>query len=251
MAVAQITLYRNATSTDTTLNNSYYSNQNFPSATDLSWSVDSKVITEWNTARDGNGSGYSVGSSITFALNDNHGVTTYYAIWGTIDVTITYQGSPIATMSGTGIKTLQTSQTFCEDDIIVSYTKPSAPAPTLQAKTNIAPSTSSQTITPDSGYDGLSSVQINAMPSGSARTPTSSIYASTSYYIDEWGTLMISASGSQQITPTVTAGYVSSGTAGTVTAYSNDTFDLTSDGYAFDGTVDDYEEEEEEGGGGA
>lgn len=37
--------------------------------------------------------------------------------------------------------------------------------PNLQAKTNISPSTSSQTITADSGYDGLSSVQINAMPS--------------------------------------------------------------------------------------
>ncbi len=35
-----------------------------------------------------------------------------------------------------------------------------------QAKTNVDPSTSSQTITPDSGYDALSSVQINAMPSG-------------------------------------------------------------------------------------
>lgn len=36
--------------------------------------------------------------------------------------------------------------------------------PALQAKTNISPTTSSQTITADSGYDGLSSVQINAMP---------------------------------------------------------------------------------------
>lgn len=43
---------------------------------------------------------------------------------------------------------------------------------TYQAKTNINPTTSSQTITPDSGYDALSSVQINAMPSGTAGTPT-------------------------------------------------------------------------------
>ena len=40
-------------------------------------------------------------------------------------------------------------------------------SPNLQAKTGISPTTSSQTITADSGYDGLSSVQINAMPSGS------------------------------------------------------------------------------------
>lgn len=39
--------------------------------------------------------------------------------------------------------------------------------PNLQAKTNINPSTSSQTVTADQSYDGLSSVQINAMPSGS------------------------------------------------------------------------------------
>lgn len=40
-----------------------------------------------------------------------------------------------------------------------------APTYSSQAKTNIDPSTSSQTITPDTGYDGLSSVQINAIPS--------------------------------------------------------------------------------------
>ena len=55
----------------------------------------------------------------------------------------------------------------------VTVSVPSS-APTLQAKTNISPTTSSQTITPDSGYDGLSSVQINAMPTGTAGTPTAS-----------------------------------------------------------------------------
>ena len=35
----------------------------------------------------------------------------------------------------------------------------------LQAKSNITPTTSSQTIVPDAGYDAMTSVQINAIPS--------------------------------------------------------------------------------------
>lgn len=52
-------------------------------------------------------------------------------------------------------------------------------APNLQAKTNIAPTTSSQTITADSGYDGLSSVQINAMPSMTLPTAASGTSSGT------------------------------------------------------------------------
>ena len=49
-------------------------------------------------------------------------------------------------------------------------------SPNLQAKTNISPTTSSQTITADEGYDGLSSVQINALDGQAAQT----IHPSTS-----------------------------------------------------------------------
>lgn len=161
MAVAQVLLYRNATSSDATYSNSYNSKQNFPSATDLNWSVDDKVLIEWNTARDGSGSGYSVGSSINAAVNDNQGATIYYAIWGTVDVIITYQGAQIATMSDTGTKTLLTSETFCEDNIVISYT---APTPSLQSKSaSYTPSETAQsgTITPDPGYDGLDEVSVS------------------------------------------------------------------------------------------
>lgn len=136
-----------------------------------------------------------------------------------------------------------------------------ATAVTLQSKSNISPTTSSQTIQPDSGFTGLSSVQINAMPtmtlptsaSGSATSGYSSkatISRSTSdQYINiptgynssgvyykvnavangsatapasisgssasvSTGTNTITLSKTVSVTPSVAAGYVSSGTAG-------------------------------------
>lgn len=100
---------------------------------------------------------------------------------------------------------------------------------TYQAKTNISPTTSSQTITPDSGYDALSSVQINAMPSGTAGTPTATK-----------GTV---SNHSVSVTPSVTntTGYITGGTksgtavtvsaselvSGSETKTANGTYDVT------------------------
>lgn len=142
------------------------------------------------------------------------------------DVEISYKGNEIATMSATGVKTLLTGDTFCEDDIVVSYTKPSAPAPSLQSKT-VSPSTSQQTVSPDSGYDGLSSVTVNAMPSGSASTPATSITANPTISVSASGLITASVSGSKSVTPSVSAGYVSSGTSGTVSVSGSNTQQLT------------------------
>lgn len=40
------------------------------------------------------------------------------------DVTISYKGSNIATMSASGTKTLETAGTYCEDDIEITYVSP-------------------------------------------------------------------------------------------------------------------------------
>lgn len=143
------------------------------------------------------------------------------------DVTISYKGSEIASMSATGTKTLLTEAKYCEDDITVAYTKPSAPSPTYQAKTNITPTTSSQTITADVGYDALSSVQINAMPSGSASTPATTITANPTITVSSGGLITATASASKSVTPTVSAGYVAAGTAGTVSVSGSNTKQLT------------------------
>lgn len=86
---------------------------------------------------------------------------------------------------------------------ITGTLSPGGGSPNLQAKTNISPTESSQTITADSGYDGLSSVQINAI---------SSTYVGTG--ITRRSSTDLTASGA---TVTVPAGYYSAQATKSVT----------------------------------
>lgn len=252
---------------------------------------------EWNSSRDGSGTTIPVGET---SFTDN-----LYAIWreeAADNVTISYKGSTIATMSASGVKTLLTGDSFCEDDIVVSYT---APTPSLQTKSVTYNPTSSQqtaTITADAAYDGLEEVDVTvnavapgsagtptatkgavsgnaisvtpsvtnvtgyitgstitgtavsvsaselvsgtksitssgttdvtnyanaSVAAGSATTPTTSITANPSISVSSGGLITATASASQSITPTVSAGYVSSGTAGTVSVSGSNTSQMT------------------------
>lgn len=136
---------------------------------------------------------------------------------------------------------------------------------TLQSKT-VSPSQSKQIIIADSGYDGLSSVQVNAISSiyvgsdisrrsssdltvngatitvpngyystqvsgtiasGSATTPATTITANPSISVSSSGLITATTSTYQNVIPTVSAGYVSSGTAGKITVSGSKTQQLT------------------------
>ena len=130
-----------------------------------------KAFKEWNAARDGTGTSYQAGE----IADTNESV---YAIWESVDISISYAGSQIATMSSSGTKTLLTSGKYCTDNIIIDYTKAgitvvetldshggtivsiSGDPVMLQTKT-IMPTASTQIVSPDSGYNGFASVIVN------------------------------------------------------------------------------------------
>ena len=170
----------------------------------------------------------------------------------------------IAQISGGGGGVVVTETQDSHGGTIVEIT---AETVSLQSKSNISPSESSQTIQPDNGYTGLSSVQINAIPSnyvgtgvtqrtssdlstlgatvtapsgyyasaasasisnGSATTPATTVTANPSISVNSTtGVITATASATKSVTPTVSAGYVSSGTAGTITVSGSNTSNLT------------------------
>ena len=97
--------------------------------------------------------------------------------------------------------------------------------PNLQSKT-VSPSTVSISVTPDSGYGGLNLVTVNAMPAGTAFTPATTITVTPVISVNSSGVITATVSAVSSVTPTVSAGYVTSGTTGNVGVSGSNTSQL-------------------------
>lgn len=92
----------------------------------------------------------------------------------------------------------------------------------IVTKTQADLSASGDTVTAPAGYYASSASK--SVASGSAATPATTITATPTISVNSsTGVITASVSASQSVTPTVSAGYVSTGTAGTITASGSDT----------------------------
>lgn len=95
----------------------------------------------------------------------------------------------------------------------------------IATKTSSNLTASGATVTAPAGY--YASAASKAVASGTAKTPATTITTTPTISVSSSGLITASVSATQSVTPTVSAGYVSSGTAGTITVSGSDTEQLT------------------------
>lgn len=106
-----------------------------------------------------------------------------------------------------------------------AYVKGSKVTGNIATKTSSNLTASGATVTVPAGY--YASQATKSVSTGSAKTPATTVTKTPTISVNSSGLITASVSGTQSVTPTVTAGYVSSGTAGTIIVSGSATKQLT------------------------
>ena len=148
--------------------------------------------------------------------------------------TVTFSGTNTSQLSTQGAKTVsptESEQTAVGSGKYTTGTVKVGAIPSDYVGTGIARkdsddlTASGATITAPAGYYAENATK--SVASGSASTPATSITANPSISVSSSGLITATASATKSVTPTVSEGYVSSGTAGTITVSGSNTSQLS------------------------